>query len=100
MHSAIARAASPSRIPVEDVNRMSRRVAVSYSHRLDVVGVIPTEGGGDRVEVFVSIDSAAAESSRVSVVVNRAVTYEELEAQLATRLRAVLAAVRPGERPQ
>jgi hypothetical protein len=81
---------SISRISIEDVNRLSQQVAGTYQAALQIVGVMPTEGGGDRVEVFVSIPTRAPEGSRRSVVVDRAVSYAELESELFVRLGAVL----------
>jgi hypothetical protein len=79
-----------SRIPVEQVSTISREIADRYARRVDIVGVIPTEGGGDRVEVFVSLALRDLEQSRASVVVDRAVTQDELRTDLASRLHAVI----------
>jgi len=69
---------------------MSREIADACSRRLDVVGVMPTEGGGDRVEVFVSLAQRLdAGGPPVSVVVDRAVPPEQLKRDLTTRLQSV-----------
>jgi len=72
---------------------MSRQVADACSRLLDVVGVMPTEGGGDRVEVFVSLAERREDiGPPVSVVVDRAVPHEQLKRDLTNRFRSVVEA--------
>jgi hypothetical protein len=70
---------------------MSREVADACSRRLDVVAVMPTEGGGNRVEVFVALAQwRDAGGPPVSVVVDRAVPHEQLKRDLTTRFQSVV----------
>jgi hypothetical protein len=89
MH-AVLRPLPPTRIPLAEVSLMSREVAGACSRRLDVVAVMPTEGGGNRVEVFVALAQRRdASGPPVSVVVDRAVPHEQLKRDLTTRLQSV-----------
>jgi hypothetical protein len=74
-----------------EVSLMSREIADACSRRLDVVAVMPTEGGGNRVEVFVALAQPRdADEPPVSVVVDRAVPHEELKRDLTTRFQSVI----------
>jgi hypothetical protein len=79
---AALRSIPPPRIPLAEVSVMSREVAGACSRPLDVVGVMPTEGGGDRVEVFVAPASRREPGEPVSVVVDRAVPPDQLKRDL------------------
>jgi len=63
MHAAAVPVPTP-RIPLAEVSLMSRQIADACSRRLDVVAVMPTEGGGNRVEVFVALSSARRPTRR------------------------------------
>jgi len=70
---------------------MSREVAGACSRPLDVLAVMPTEGGGNRVEVFVALSQQRDPfDGPVSVVVDRAVPHEELKRDLTTRFQSVV----------
>jgi hypothetical protein len=91
MHAAM-RAIQPTRIPLAQVSLMSREVAGACSRPLDVVGVMPTEGGGDRVEVFVAPAWLDDAGEPVSVVVDRAVPLDQLKRDLTDRFRLLVEA--------
>src|SRR3954470_21430801 len=91
MHAAL-RSVQPVRIPLAEVSLMSREVAGACSRPLDVVGVMPTEGGGDRVEVFVAPAWRGESGEPVSVVVDRAVPPDQLKRDLTDRFRLLVEA--------
>jgi len=90
MHAA-ASPVTPPRIPLAEVGLMSREVAGACSQPLDVVAVMPTEGGGNRVEVFVALSRQRDPADApVSVVVDRAVLHEDLKRDLTMRFQLVV----------
>jgi hypothetical protein len=79
-----------SRISVNEVARVSRDVARVEHQSLDVIGVVPIEGGSDHVEVLVSLREWVTGPGRVSVLVDRAVPPHDLHRNVAASLRDAL----------
>ena len=79
-----------SRISADEVARVSRDVARVEQQSLDVIGVVPIEGGSDHVEVLVSLREWSRGPGRVSVLVDRAVAPQDLQRNVAASLRNAL----------
>jgi hypothetical protein len=76
-------------IPVDAIMEVTRSVAAEHSSRIEVLGVVSTEGGSDRVEVLITIAGCHTDSCRLVINLSRA-EESELKAQLRTKLREAL----------
>ena len=59
------------RLDLDRVTRISREVATQVDERLSVAGVTLTEGGGNRVELLVTVEGCHREPSRHLLNVRR-----------------------------
>jgi hypothetical protein len=76
-------------VPVDAIMEVTRSVAAEHSARLEVLGVVSTEGGSDRVEVLITIAGCHTEPCRFVINLSRA-EESELKAQLRTKLQEAL----------
>jgi hypothetical protein len=76
-------------IPLDEIMEVSRSVAAEHSPRLEVLGVVSTEGGSNRVEVLITIAGCLTDSCRLIINLSRA-EESELKAQLRQKFRAAL----------
>ena len=80
---------------LDRVTTISREVARELDDRLEVVAVNATEGGGDRVEVLVTVEGCHLEPCRHLLNVTRSsagVLEDELRTKLQTALKTHRAA--------
>jgi hypothetical protein len=78
-------------INLDRVTEISREVAADVDRRLNVVGVTSTEGGGDRVELLVTMSGCHVEPCMHLLNVSRAAEgalEREVRAKLTTALTA------------
>jgi hypothetical protein len=76
-----------SKIPVDEVARLSREVANAQAHFVEILGVMAIEGGSDHVELFVSDRAQIPGRELMSVVIDRAVPVIDFQRSVALRLR-------------
>ena len=77
------------RLDLDRVTRISREVATQVDQRLSVAGVTVTEGGGDRVELLVTVGGCHREPCRHLLNIRRA-EPSEFEHDLRAKLLAAL----------
>lgn len=77
------------RLDLDRVTRISREVATQVDERLSVAGVTLTEGGGNRVELLVTVEGCHREPCRHLLNVSRT-EPAEFERDLRDKLVAAL----------
>jgi hypothetical protein len=78
---------------LEQLSSISRDVATSVDDRLSVLSVSATEGGGNRVELLVTVEGCHREPCKHLLNVSRAETGQ-FEDEVRSKLQAALAAHR------
>jgi hypothetical protein len=84
-----------SKIPVDEVARLSREVANAQPHSVEILGVMAIEGGSDHVELFVSDREKTSGHELMSVVIDRAVPVVDFQRSVALILRDAFAVRAP-----
>ena len=72
-------------LPLEDITRIARAVALAYRRELEVVAVTPSAGGSDRVELLIDVMGCHEGPCRISLNLNRA-DGEDFERDLKGKL--------------
>jgi hypothetical protein len=76
-------------LALPDISRIALSVASRYREALTVVNVATTEGGGERVEILVTLSGCHDGECRVMVNVSRA-DRQTFEAEFRSKLRAAI----------
>jgi len=80
-------------ISLDRVTEISREVAAGVDQRLQLVGVTSTEGGGDRVELLITMSGCHVEPCMHLLNVSRA-EADVLEREVREKLQTALTAHR------
>ena len=76
-------------VDLAQLSSISREVATSVDDRLSVLSVSATEGGGNRVELLVTVDGCHREPCRHLINISRA-DVARFEDEVRSKLRAAL----------